>query len=59
MWDALKAFLRGIFIQQKIKNTSREWENKTRKELVYAEKEYVEDPSLEKKKSMVKQATGI
>lgn len=30
MWDALKAYLRGIFIQQvaKIKKSSREWENK-------------------------------
>lgn len=50
MWDALKAFLRGILIQQvaKIKQVSREWENKIKKELATAEKEYVEDPSPEK-----------
>ena len=52
MWDALKAFLRGLCIQQvaKIKKVSREWENRIWMELENTEKEYIENPTLEKQR---------
>ena len=52
VWDALKAFLRGILIQQvaKIKRNSREWEEKIREEVLEAEKQYVENPTLSKQR---------
>lgn len=47
MWDALKAYLRGLLIQQisRIKKSSLNWEDKTRKELITAEREYVKEPT--------------
>lgn len=52
MWDTLKAYLRGLLIQKvyKIKKASRDWEDKTRRELMEAEKEYVKEPLPDKQK---------
>lgn len=51
-WDTLKAFLRGILIQgvAGVKKRAREWEEGIRRELELAEKQYLDDPTLEKKK---------
>ena len=48
----MKAFLRGLCIQQvaKTKKASRDWEKRIREELVYAEREYIEDPTLDKQR---------
>lgn len=52
VWDAMKAFLRGLLIQQvaKIKRRSREWEESIRKEVILLGKQYVEDPNPEKQR---------
>lgn len=52
MWDALKAYLRGSLIQKvsNIKKVSRDWEDRFRKELVEAEREYMKEPSPEKQR---------
>lgn len=56
-WDALKAFLQGILIQQvvKIKRKSREWKELIRKEVIKAEKQYVEDTTPEKQRIWLNQ----
>lgn len=60
LWDSLKAFLRGILIQQvvKIKKESREWEESIRKEVIEAENNYVNDPTLEKQKIWLNKQQG-
>lgn len=56
VWDTLKAFLRGLLIKQaaKIKKKSREWEEHIRKEVIESERQYVIDPTPEKRETWLK-----
>lgn len=46
-WDTLKAYLRGVLIQQvaKLKKDARVWKENIRREVIDAEKNYVMDPT--------------
>lgn len=52
LWDTLKAYLRGVPIQQvaKFNKEAKIWEERIRREVIEAENNYVTDPSSEREK---------
>lgn len=53
LWDTLKAYLRGVLIQQvaKFKKEAKVWEENIQREVLEAENNYVTDPSSEREKA--------